>query len=86
MSGDVEVRYTPHVIPSNIDDIGHDHHRGLCIYWKMSKCGFRLPLSRFELKMLREWNLTPAKLTGTAWCTITSFESFFYEFKDMLGI
>jgi hypothetical protein len=54
MSRDAEVDHTPQAILPNIDDQTHDHERRLYIYWNMLKCGFRLPLFRFEAKLLWE--------------------------------
>jgi hypothetical protein len=57
----------------------------MCIYWKMPKCGFRLPLTTFKKLLLRTWDVTPAQLTGVAWCTITSFEKLYEEASGPLG-
>jgi hypothetical protein len=70
MSKDVEVDYKPHVICSSENDKAHDHNKGLCIYWKISKCGFRLFLSNFWERTSPSWDITLAQLTGTASCIL----------------
>jgi hypothetical protein len=67
------------------DDRAHDHNKGMCIYWKMPKCGFRLPLTTFKKLLLRRWDVILAQLMGVAWCTITSFEKLYEEASRPLG-
>lgn len=73
------------LLPPDISDRAHDSDKGLCVYWKMPRCGFSLPLSDFEKALLRALDVTPAQLTSTTWCTITSFELIFEEFWEELG-
>jgi hypothetical protein len=80
-----EEGYRPIAISPTEDDHTHDHNKGMCIYWKMPKCGFRLPLTTFKKLLLRTWDVTPAQLTGVAWCTITSFEKLYEETSGPLG-
>jgi hypothetical protein len=37
----------PRVVAPNISDRAHDSFKGMMIYWKMTRCSFRLPLSKF---------------------------------------
>jgi Putative gypsy type transposon len=75
----------PKVIAPDISDRAHDSFKGMTIYWKIPKCGFRLPLSRFTKDLLRAWDITPSQLTSTSWCVIVSFEITFHEFQGILG-
>ena len=68
------------------EDRAIDHEKGMCIYWKMSKCGFKLPLSDFEMDLLRCLDVAPAQVASTSWCTIASFQSLFEEFKPLRGL
>jgi hypothetical protein len=58
--------YRPVAISPSEDDRAHDHNKGRCIYWKMSKCGFRLPFTSFKKLLLRSWDVTPTQLTWVA--------------------
>ena len=72
------------LIPPASEDRAFDANRGMCVFWKMPRCGFRLPLSLFERALLVELNVTPSQLTSTSWCTITSFERIFVDFAEEL--
>jgi len=72
------------LIPPSSEDRAFDANKGMCVFWKMPRCGFRLPLSRFERALLVELNVTPSQLTSTSWCTITSFERIFVDFEEEL--
>jgi hypothetical protein len=65
------------------EDRAIDHQKGMCIYWKMSKCGFKLPLSDFEMELLGCLDVAPAQVASTSWCTIASFQSLFEQFKPL---
>lgn len=66
-------------------DRAHDSDKGLCVYWKMPKCGFRLPINPFEEELLKTLDVPPSQLTSTSWCTIASFGRIFSEFGKELG-
>ena len=79
---------TPEVvalIPPARNDRAHDHSLGMCIYWRMPWCGFRLPISRFQRKLRQLFDVAPGQVTSAAWCTIASFEEFFRYFRKDLG-
>ena len=78
-------RDTVGLIAPSFGDRALDHEKGLCVYWKMPKCGFQLALTNFERKLLKTLDITPAQLTAAAWCTIVSFEYIFETFKKELG-
>ena len=65
------------------EDRAIDHKKGMCIYWKMPKCGFKLPLSDFEVDLLGCLDVAPAQVASTSWCAIASFQSLFEEFKEL---
>jgi Putative gypsy type transposon len=73
------------VVAPDISDRAHNSYKGMTVYWKMPKCGFRLPLSKFTKDLLRTWDITPFQLTSTSWCVIISFEIIFHEFQEVLG-
>jgi len=73
------------LVPPSLEDRAHDDERGLCVYWKMPKCGFQLALSNFERSLLKVLDITPAQLTAVSWCTIVSFERIFETFSKALG-
>lgn len=81
--GGVTQRKLNLVLPTR-NDRAHDSEKGLCVYWRMPRCGFQLPLSAFARALLRALDVTPAQLTSTSWCTIASFELIFEEFKEQL--
>jgi hypothetical protein len=56
----------PRVVAPDISDRAQDSFKGMAIYWKMPKCGFRLPLSKFVKDLLRAWDITPSQLTSTS--------------------
>lgn len=66
-------------------DRAHDHGKRLCVYWKMPKCEFRLPLTDFEQLFLKTMWMAPAQLIAVAWCYISSFERLFKKFRDKFG-
>jgi hypothetical protein len=49
----------------------------------MPKCGFKLPLSDFEVDLLGCLDVAPAQVASTSWCAIASFQSLFEEFKEL---
>lgn len=61
----------------------HDTSKGMCIYWKMHSCGFRLPLTDFQIELLKFLKAPPVQLTPVAWCYITSFKHLFMEFSEL---
>jgi len=73
------------LVSPSFEDRAHDHEKGLCIYWKMPKCGFQLALSNFEKSLLKALDITPAQLTAVSWCTIVSFQRIFETFSKDLG-
>ena len=73
------------LVSPSFEDMAHDHEKGLCIYWKMPKCGFQLALSNFEKSLLKALDITPAQLTAVSWCTIVSFQRIFETFSKDLG-
>jgi Putative gypsy type transposon len=74
------------VIAPDISDQAHNSFKGMSIYWKMPKYGFRLPLSKFVKDLLRAWDITPSQLMSTSWCVLVSFEIMFHEFQEILGM
>jgi hypothetical protein len=42
----------PRVFAPDISDRVHDSFKGMAVYWKMSKCGFRLSLLKFAKHLL----------------------------------
>ena len=72
------------LVPPSADDRAHDHEKGMCVFWKMPKCGFRLPITDFQRRLLTKLDITPSQLTSSSWCTISSFEGFFERFKEEL--
>jgi Putative gypsy type transposon len=75
----------PRVVAPDISDRAHDSYKGMVVYWKMPKCGFWLPLSKFSMDLLRTWDITPSQLTSTLWCVIISFEIMFHEFQKIMS-
>ena len=73
------------LVPPSFTDRAHDHEKGMCVYWKMPKCGFLLEISDFARSLLQELDVAPAQLTGPAWCTVSSFEGIFRQFSDHFG-
>lgn len=65
------------------DDRAHDSNLGMCIYWKMPKCGFKIRVSKFVREILRHLDVAPAQLTAPAWCYIMSFK-FLFDFLPEL--
>ena len=73
-----------HLRAPSVDDRAHDSSNGVAIYWKMPHCGFRLKLSPFVRRLLRELDLAPAQITPAGWCYISSFEEMFKQFPSEL--
>jgi Putative gypsy type transposon len=76
----------PKVVAPDINDRAHDSFKGMTIYWKMPRCSFRLPLSKFIKDLLRAWGITLSHLISTTWCMIISFEIKFHEFQEVMGM
>ena len=73
------------LVPPSFTDRAIDHEKGMCVYWKMPKCGFHLEISDFARALLQELDVAPAQLTGPAWCTVSSFKGLFRQFSDHFG-
>lgn len=72
-----------HLVPPTRNCRAHDSDKGMCIYYRMPSCGFRLPLTPFQIKLLEYLQAPPAQLSPAAWCYITSFERLFIEFEEL---
>jgi hypothetical protein len=70
------------LITPGMNDRAIDHPKGLCIYYKMPKCGFQLPLSEFIVDLLTSLDVAPSQIASTAWCYISSFDKLFAQYSE----
>ena len=60
----------------------HQSEFGLVVYGDFPSWGVKFPLSPFVLQFLNYLEITPAQLSGMAWCYLNSFEYIFEQYKD----